>query len=171
METLCHQMVRMIDNYWGSVFKVCLFKHPTNTVSPTDAKLSNCLENKVLGNSPGVLVRVQLHLMLVDYCNEYEMKSMINRYLVNWIIASLWWSNMWWNTGAPVSWSTKSNSAMPYISLSVNLSTLQSLVIIYCQCGILVPTSANGIRVFGCTWTSKCDSNYMLLVYFRRTEY
>jgi len=46
------------------------------------------MENKVLVRSPGVLVRVLFHFMLADYSDEYEMKSMINRYLVNRNIAA-----------------------------------------------------------------------------------
>ena len=57
------------------------------------------------------------------------------------------------------------------ISLCENLSTLQSLFIfiVYCPCVIVIPKSANRIRVFRCAWTSKCYSNLLLLVYFRRT--
>jgi hypothetical protein len=48
------------------------------------------------------LIRVRFHLVLVDYYDQYEMMSMVNRYLVNWIIASFGWTNMWWKPGAPV---------------------------------------------------------------------
>jgi len=51
-------MARINDNFQGSVIKVHLFKHSTNTISSTDAKLSNGMENKALGRSRGVLVRV-----------------------------------------------------------------------------------------------------------------
>jgi len=73
----------MNDNYLGSIIKVCLFKQSTNTILPTGAKYSKGMENQALGRSPGVLVIVRLLFVLVDYCNEYEMKLMINRYLVN----------------------------------------------------------------------------------------
>jgi len=68
--------------------------------------------------SPGVLVRVRFHFVLDDYCDEYEMKSMENRHLVNWIIAWIGWTNMWWKAGAPIRWWTRSNSAVPFILLS-----------------------------------------------------
>jgi len=73
----------MNDNYLGSVIKVCLFKHSTSTISPTDGKYSNGMENQALGRCPGVLVRVRLLFVLIDYCNEYEIRLMLNRYLVN----------------------------------------------------------------------------------------
>jgi len=38
METSCCQIVRINDNFWGSVIKVRLFKQSTNTISPTEAK-------------------------------------------------------------------------------------------------------------------------------------
>jgi hypothetical protein len=50
-------MVKMNDYYQGSEIKVCLFKHSTNTISPTDAKKTNEMENKAQLRSPGVLVR------------------------------------------------------------------------------------------------------------------
>jgi len=81
-------MVRMNDNYQDSDIKVRLFKHSTNTISQNDAKLSNSMENKVQLRSLGELVIDQLHCVLVDNCDEYEMMSMVNRYLVNWNIAS-----------------------------------------------------------------------------------
>jgi hypothetical protein len=46
-------MVRMNDNYLGSLRKVCLFKHSTNTISPTDAKKANGMEDKALVGSIG----------------------------------------------------------------------------------------------------------------------
>jgi len=102
METLCCQMVRMNDNYQGSEMKVPLFKHSTNTISPTDAKWAIGMENKAQLRSPGVLVRIRFHFVLDDYSDEYEMIAMVNWYLVNWIIASFGWTNMWWKLGAPV---------------------------------------------------------------------
>jgi len=80
-------MVMMNDNYQGSEIKICLFKYSTNNISPTDAKQANGVENKVQLRSLGVLVRVQFHFVLDDYCNESKMKSIENRYLVNRIIA------------------------------------------------------------------------------------
>jgi len=60
----CYQMVRMNDNYLGSVLKVHLFNHSTNTISPTN-------ENRQMvwriRHSWGVLVRAQFHFVLVDY--------------------------------------------------------------------------------------------------------
>ena len=38
--------------------------------------------------SLGVSVRAPVHFVLVDYSDEYEMKSMISRYLVKCNIAS-----------------------------------------------------------------------------------
>ena len=67
-------MVRMNDYYQGSGTKVRLFKHLTNTISPTDAKYSNGMENEVLVRSPGVLVGVRFHFVLVDYSDEYQMQ-------------------------------------------------------------------------------------------------
>jgi len=58
MEISCCQMVRMNDHYQGSEIMVRLFKHSTNTISPTDAKKSNGMENQAQMKSPGVLVRV-----------------------------------------------------------------------------------------------------------------
>jgi len=171
METSCRQMVRMNDDYHGSVIKVCIFKHSTKRVSPTDAKYANGMENKVLRRSPGVLVRVQLLFVLVDYFNEYEMKSMMNRLLVSCTIASFGRSNMWWKAGAPVQMSTKSNSTALYISLSQNLSKLQTLLIRYCLGGFVIPTSTHGIGIVRSAWTSMCDSNYMFRVHFRRTRH
>jgi len=46
-------MVRTIDNHLGSVNMVRLFKHSTNTISPTDAKVANGMENKALMGSIG----------------------------------------------------------------------------------------------------------------------
>jgi len=87
----CGQMVRMNDNYLVSVIKVRLCKHSTNKISPTD-------ENRQMvwriRHSWGVLVRARFHFVLVDYADEYGMKSMINRYLVNCNIASFGCSNM-----------------------------------------------------------------------------
>jgi len=48
---------------------------------------ANVMENMVQLRSPGVLVRVRFNFVIDDYCDEYEMKSMENRLLVNWIIA------------------------------------------------------------------------------------
>jgi len=126
-----------------------------------------------LVRSPGVLVRVWFHFVLVDHRDEYEMKSTIHRYLVNWIIASCGWSNEWWKLGGPVWWSTESNSAGLYICRSVNLLKLNSLLIfvVYCPSGIVIPKSVDRIRVFKCAWSSKCNSNYQLLANFRRTRH
>jgi hypothetical protein len=52
-EMLCHHMVRTNDNYLGSAIKVCLFTHSTNTISPTDAKWANGMENMALVGSIG----------------------------------------------------------------------------------------------------------------------
>ena len=104
MEISCCQMVRMNDHYQGSEIMVRLFKHSTNTISPTDAKKSNGMENQAQMKSPGVLVRVWSHFVLVDYSDESEMMSMVHRYLVNWILASFGWSHMWWKAGEPVEW-------------------------------------------------------------------
>jgi len=76
-------MVRMTDHDQGSESKVRLFKRSTNTISPTDATLANGMENKAQLRSPGVLVRVRFHFVLVDNCDEYEMKPMENRHRVN----------------------------------------------------------------------------------------
>jgi hypothetical protein len=46
------------------------------------------------------LVRVQFNFLLDDYCDEYVMKSMEIRHLINWIIAWIGWTNMWWKSGA-----------------------------------------------------------------------
>jgi len=43
----------MNDNYLGSVIKVHLFKHSTNTISPSDEKLANGMGNMVLVGSIG----------------------------------------------------------------------------------------------------------------------
>jgi hypothetical protein len=83
MEISCHQMVRINDDYQGSEIKVCLSHHSTNTISPTDAKLSAGMENKTQLGRLGVLIRVRFHLVFVDYYDQYEMMSMVNRYLVN----------------------------------------------------------------------------------------
>jgi len=48
----------MNDHDQGSEIKVRRFNHSTNTISPTDAKLANGMENKAQLRSPGVLVRV-----------------------------------------------------------------------------------------------------------------
>jgi len=170
-ETSYPQMVRTNHNDLGSVIKVRLLEHSTNTVSPTDVKQSNDMDDDALVGSPGVLVRVQFHFVLDDYGDEYGMNSMIKRYLVNCNLASVGWSYKWWNAGVPGWWLTKSNSEVPYNSLCENLSQLQSLLILYCLCGIVIPQSGNGIRVLRCTWTSKCDSKYSLLVYSRRTRH
>jgi hypothetical protein len=69
----------MNANYQGSVFKGCLFKYSTNTISPTDAKQSNGKGDMGLWTSPGVLVRDQFRFVLVDYSDEYVMKSQINK--------------------------------------------------------------------------------------------
>ena len=102
METLWCQMVRMNNNYQGSENKVCLLKHSTNTISPTDAKWANGWENKMQLMCRRVLVGVWFNLVLDDYCNEYEIKSMENRYLVNRIIAWFGWTNMWWKAGESI---------------------------------------------------------------------
>jgi len=73
----------MNDNYLGSVIMVHLFTYSTIKISPTDPKYSNGMDNKALLRSLGVLVRAQFHLVLVDYTDEYAVKSMINRYLVS----------------------------------------------------------------------------------------
>jgi hypothetical protein len=73
----------MIDHVQGSEIKVRLFKHSTNTISPTDATYTNGMENMAQLRILGVLVRVRFHFVLDDNCDEYEMKSMENRHLVN----------------------------------------------------------------------------------------
>jgi hypothetical protein len=74
----------MKDHDQGSKINVRLFKHSTNTISPTDATSANGMENMAHLRRPGVLVSsVRLHFVLDDYCDEYEMKSMENRHLVN----------------------------------------------------------------------------------------
>ena len=112
-ESSCRQMVRMNDNYLGSVMKLRLFKHSTNTITPTDAKSANGMENEAQWRSPGVLVIIRFCSMLDDYSDEYEMMAMVNWDLVNWIIASFGCSNMWWKAGAPVQWLTRPNSVVP----------------------------------------------------------
>ena len=82
-------MVRTNHNDLGSVIKVRLLEHSTNTVSPTDVKQSNDMDDDALVGSPGVLVRVQFHFVLDDYGDEYGMNSMIKRYLVNCNLASV----------------------------------------------------------------------------------
>jgi hypothetical protein len=72
-------MVRMNDNYLGSEIEVHLFNHSTNTISATDGELSTVRENKGQLQSGGVLVGVRFHFVLVDYCDQYEMMSMVNR--------------------------------------------------------------------------------------------
>jgi hypothetical protein len=76
-------MVRMNNHDQGSEFKVHLLNHSTNTISPTDATLANGMENMAHLRSPGLLVRVQFNFLLDDYCDEYVMKSMENRHLIN----------------------------------------------------------------------------------------
>jgi hypothetical protein len=71
-------MVKMNDNYQGSEIKVRLFNHSTNTISPTDAKYANEMENMAHLRSPGALVRVRIHFVLDDCSDEYEMMAMIN---------------------------------------------------------------------------------------------
>jgi hypothetical protein len=73
----------MNDHDLGSEMKVPLFKHSTNTIPPIDATWANGMDNMVQSRSPGVLVRVRFHFVLDEYCDEYEMKSMENRHLVN----------------------------------------------------------------------------------------
>ena len=121
--------------------------------------------------SRGVLVRARFHIVFVDYNDEYEMKSMINRYQGNCNVASSGCSNIWWQAGTPDYWSTRSISAIPYISLSVNLMKLLShiIFIIYCLCGIVTPNSVNTIPVIRCAQTSMCDSNNLCLVTCRYT--
>jgi len=89
METSCHHMVRMNDNYQGRVITVLFFNHSSNIISQTDTNLSNGMENKALMRSLGGLVDPRFHLVLVGYSVEYEMKLMINKYLVNCNIASV----------------------------------------------------------------------------------
>jgi hypothetical protein len=43
----------MNDNYLGSVIKIHLFEYSTNTISPTEAKYANGMENKVRVGSIG----------------------------------------------------------------------------------------------------------------------
>jgi hypothetical protein len=56
----------MNNNYQVSEFKVRLFNHSSNTISLTDAKLTNEMENMTQVRSPGVLVRVRFHFVLDD---------------------------------------------------------------------------------------------------------
>ena len=83
METLCCQMVGMNDHDQGSVMKVPLFKHSTNSISPTDAHWANGMKNKAQLRSPEVFVRIRFHFILDDYSDGYQMMAMVNRYLVN----------------------------------------------------------------------------------------
>jgi hypothetical protein len=61
--------------------------------------------------------------------------SIANRYQVNWIIASIGWTNTWWKAGAPVQWRTKSNSMVWYIrvwtsvdaAVTIHLHTIVSV--------------------------------------------
>jgi hypothetical protein len=46
-------MVKMNNYYLDSVIKVRLFKHSTNTISPTDEKEENGMEKKALKESVG----------------------------------------------------------------------------------------------------------------------
>jgi len=46
-------MVRMNNNYLGSIIKVLFFKHSTNTISPTDEKYANGMAIKALVGSIG----------------------------------------------------------------------------------------------------------------------
>jgi len=89
METSCRQMVRMNDNDQGNEINVRLFKHSTNTILPTDATYANDMEDMAQLRSFEVLVSVRFHFVLDDYSDEYEMWSMENRHLVNWIIACI----------------------------------------------------------------------------------
>jgi len=110
LETSYCQLVRMNNNYPGSEIKILLFNHSTNTISLTDAKTSNGMENKGWLRSPGLFVRVCLLFVLADYSDEYKTMS-----TVNWIIASFRWTNMWWMAGVPAKWWTKWISAVRYI--------------------------------------------------------
>jgi hypothetical protein len=69
MDTLPCQIVMLNDNHQGSEIKVYLFKHSTNTISPTDATLANGMENMAQLRSLGVLVRVQFHFVLDVNCD------------------------------------------------------------------------------------------------------
>jgi hypothetical protein len=73
----------MNDEYDGSEIKVCLVKHSTNNITRTVAKWSNRTDNQAQLRSPEVLVRVQSHLVLLNYCDQYEMMPMLNRLLIN----------------------------------------------------------------------------------------
>jgi len=96
------QIVRINNNHQGSEIKVHLFGYLTNTISPDDAKQSNSVENKALVRIPRVLVRIPFNFMLVNRSDEYEMKSTVDRYLVNWSMASFGWFNMCWRAGVSV---------------------------------------------------------------------
>jgi hypothetical protein len=77
----------MYVNNRSGVVNAWLFKHSTNTISPTDAKLSNGMDNKAQLTSPGVLVSFGFQIVVVDYCDEYEMMSIETSDLVNRSIA------------------------------------------------------------------------------------
>jgi hypothetical protein len=46
-------MVKVNDDYLGSVIKLHLLKYSTSTISPTDEKLAKGMENKALVRSIG----------------------------------------------------------------------------------------------------------------------
>ena len=131
------------------------------------------MENKTQLRSPGVLVRVQLQFVLVDFSDKYEMNSMVNRYLINWTIASFGWTNICDEMQVHQIKGGLSQIRWCHIFSCENLLKLQSLpnFIQYCPCGIVIPKSPNGIRVLRCIWTPKFDYNYFLQVYFMRTGY
>jgi hypothetical protein len=68
----------MNENYLGSEITVRHFKLSTNTISVTEAKLANEMDNIAQLRSPGAVVRVRSHFVLEDYCDEYEMMAMVN---------------------------------------------------------------------------------------------
>jgi len=70
-------MGRINDHDQGSEMKVCLFKHSTNSISPTDANQANGMESKAQLRSPGVFVRIRFHFVLDDLSDEYEMMAMV----------------------------------------------------------------------------------------------
>jgi hypothetical protein len=71
-------MVKINENDQGSEIKISHLKHSTNTISPTDAKQANEMDNIAQLRSPGALVRLQFHFVLDDYSDKYEIMAMVN---------------------------------------------------------------------------------------------